>query len=238
MNQFNTAPELNGPENDLVILPVGSTEQHSRHLPVGTDTLLAQAWGDALGARLGAFVLPALPYSTCYEHKGVKGSVWMNADTFYRVLCDLCVNLKEQGFARIIIIKGHGGIFVMDPAVRHLNATYMPDMKVCLLDPFFDHIATHFFETKGEVHAGERETSLMLHLYPQWVKMENAVDFLPKVPRAYLQYGSVFHYSPDGVWGKPTQATAEKGRLYFEACLDECVRYVNEVFGVMGTRGY
>jgi len=221
---------------DLAIIPVGSLEQHSHHLPVSTDVILAQAYADNIGKQMGGFVLPCLPISTCYEHKGKKGSAWMGADIFFKMLCDIIINLKDQGFGRVVLVRGHGGIFVMDPVVRHLNAMYMPELRVCLLDPIID--ITGIFETMGEVHAGEKETSLMLHLRPDLVKMDKAVDFLPDVPRNYLQYGSVFQYSPEGVWGQPTKATAEKGRIYLEACTKENVKYIEKIFALMGDRAY
>jgi len=243
MTYEKTSPEI-AKMGDMAIIPVGSLEQHSHHLPVNTDILLAQAYGNRLGERLNAFVLPALPISTCYEHKGSRGSVWMKADTFYTMLCDIVLNLHEQGFNRIVVIKGHGGIFVMDPAIRHLNATYMPNLRVCQLEPSFPD-KDGIFETPrnvnlgiGEVHSGESETSLMLHLHPELVKMELAVDCLPQVPRSYLQYGSVFSYSPEGVWGNPTLATPEKGRRYFEYCVEESIKHVENVFAAMEGRGY
>ena len=236
MSATKTAPEINA-MGDIAIVPVGSLEQHSHHLPVNTDILQAQAFADCIGERLGAFVLPCLPISTCYEHKGTKGSVWMNADTFFAMLCDIILSLKDQGYSKVVVIKGHGGIFVMDPAIRHLNSLHMPGLQVCQLDPYFD-IGQDIFETTGEVHSGEMETSLMLYLHPDLVKMDRAVDFIPSVPRAFLQYGSVLSYSPAGVWGHPSRATKEKGRLYFEACLEESMRYVEQVFAVMEKRGY
>jgi len=186
---------------------------------------------------MGAFVLPCLPISTCFEHKGRRGSVWMQADTFFAMMCDIIINLKEQGFRRVVVIRGHGGIFVLDPIVRQLNARHMPELKVCLLDPYIGDPAG-IIETAGDTHAGETETSLMLHLRPDLVKMELAVDFIPEVPRPFLQYGSMLRYSPDGVWGRPTLATAEKGRSYFGAGLDEFEKYVARVFEVMGDRAY
>jgi len=147
------------------------------------------------------------------------------------MLTELILSLKNQGFTKIIVIKGHGGIFVMDPTIRHINATYGPDLCVCQLDPFFDDV-DGIFETKGEVHAGERETSVMLHLHPDMVQMEKAVDFLPDVPRAYLQYGPVLSYSPSGVWGNPTMATTEKGKRFFEFCLRKSFEHIDKVFSL------
>jgi len=235
MSHEKTAPEIQAME-DLAIVPIGSLEQHSHHLPVSTDAILAQSFADRIGEAMDAFVLPCLPISTCYEHKGAMGSVWMNADTFFAMLCDIVLNLKNQGYGRVVFVRGHGGIFVMDPVVRHLNSLYMPELRVCLLDPYFECMG--IFETTGEIHAGERETSLMLHLRPELVKMDRAVDFLPDVPRGYLQYGSVFRYSPEGVWGHPTLATAEKGRLYFDLCVNEGIKHVEKIFALMGTRAY
>ena len=222
---------------DLAVIPVGSLEQHSRHLPINTDVVIAQAFADCLGERLDAFVLPCLPISTCFEHKGKKGSVWMNADTFFAMMRDIILNLKDQGFRRIVIIRGHGGIFVMDPIVRQLNSRHMPELMICLLDPYYENIAD-IFETAGDIHAGEIETSLMLHLRPELVKQELAVDCIPDEPRPFMQYGSMFRYSPDGVWGRPTLATAEKGRRYFAACLDEGEKYINRIFAMTSGRPY
>jgi len=237
MSYEKTAGEI-AAMGDLAIVPVGSVEQHSRHLPVSTDIIIAQAYGDHIGARMGAFVLPCLPVSTAYEHKGAKGSVWMQADTFFRMLCDIVINLKEQGYRRVVIIKGHGGIFVMDPAVRHLNAGHMPDLKVCQLEPGCPDAYDRIFEGGYDLHAGECETSLLLHLRPELVKMDLAVDCVPDAPRPYLQYGSIFRYSPEGVWGTPTLATAEKGRLYFEAAAEAGIEYIEKIFGLMGSRRY
>ena len=236
MSYKKTSPEISA-MGDLAILPVGSLEQHSHHLPVCTDILIPQAYADKIGERMGAFVLPCLPISTCYEHKGTRGSVWMRADTFFTMLCDILLNLKDQGFTRIAVIKGHGGIFVMDPAIRHINSIHAPELRVCQWEPYSDTI-NHIFKTNNEIHSGEKETSLMLHLHPELVKMDRAVDFIPDVPRAFLQYGSVMRYSPDGVWGCPSFATKEKGRRYFEACLEEGIAYFEKIFSMMEGRAY
>ena len=222
---------------DMAIVPIGSLEQHSHHLPVNTDIIIPQAYGDKIGERMGAFVLPCLPISTCSEHKGKKGSVWMRAETFFTMLCDIILNLKDQGFKRIVVIRGHGGVFIMDPAIRQLNAQYMPELMICQFDSSIED-KWGIFETKGELHSGERETSLMLHLRPDLVKMERAVDFMPDVPRAYLQYGSMFRYSPEGVWGNPTLATKEKGQQYFEVCVEEHINYIKKIFGLMEGHTY
>ena len=237
MSYLKTIDEIKN-FSDTAIVPVGSLEQHGHHLPVSTDIIITQAYADKIGEALNAFVLPCLPISTAYEHKGKRGSVWMNADTFYKMLCDIVLNLKSQGFKKIVVIKGHGGIFVMDPAVRHLNSENNPELSVCMLDMGFPGALEGILETKADLHSGEYETSVMLYLRPELVKFELAVDHDPGVPRPYLQYGSIFHYCPDGVWGFATKATAEKGRRCFEINTAESVKYINKIFEMTEGRSY
>jgi creatinine amidohydrolase len=107
---------------------------------------------------------------------GKRGSVWMNPDTFYLMLTDICLCLKEQGFKRIGIIQTHGGIFVMTPLVRELNATNAPDLMVARVSTGDYSAACReagIVESKHEIHAGEKETSLMLYLRPElgiWIR--------------------------------------------------------------------
>jgi creatinine amidohydrolase len=232
-----SADEIDKLDN-IAVLPVGSLEQHGRHLPVNTDNILAQEFAGRIGARLDAFVLPCIPISTAYEHKGKKGSVWMSADTFYHMLLDIICNLKDQGFDRVVVIKGHGGIFVMDPLIRHINSVYSPELRVCMLNPYFPEALAGILESDCHIHADEMETSLMLYLRPELVKMELAVDFVPDVPQHYLQYGSIFNYSPGGVWGKPSLASAEKGRLCLEIGVEKSITFINDVFEMMENRKY
>jgi len=237
MSYLKTIDELKT-LSDIAVVPVGSLEQHGPHLPVSTDIIITQAFADALGEELNAYVLPCLPISTAYEHKGKRGSVWMNADTFYRMLCDIALNLKDQGFKKLAVIKGHGGIFVMDPAVRHLNASYNPELLVCMLEMNYPGALKNILISDADLHSGEYETSVMLHLRPELVRFERAVDCRPGVPRQYLQYGSIFNYCPDGVWGEATLATAEKGRQCFEIIAAENVKYARSVFAMMEGRAY
>jgi len=238
MSYLKTIDEI-GAMGDTAIVPVGSCEQHGHHLPVSTDVIIAQGFADAIGERISAFTLPCLPISTAYEHKGKKGSVWMNADTFYKMLVDIVCNLKDQGYRKVVVIKGHGGIFVMDPAIRHLNANYMPELSVCMLEPGnFSDPDDDILENKNELHSGESETSLMLYLRPELVKMELAVDHLPEAKRPYLQYGSMFKYCPDGVWGAATLATAEKGKQLFDNGVEGSITYIDMVFGMMEGKTY
>ena len=227
-------------DTDLAILPIGSIENHGPHLPVTTDWILADNLARGIAEKTGGFYIPALPISTNKEHRGKKGSVGMHSDIFYRMVFDICLDLKAQGFKRIIVIQGHGGIFVMNPIIRELNADHNPDLFVVKLDsmevcwPAFQ--SNGLLETPMGIHAEEAETSLMLHLHPELVDMSKAVDFYPEAPRPYLNYGGILRYCPDAVWGSATKGTAEKGKKMLEIAIEESVKYCNKIFEMMSKK--
>ena len=231
-----TADDIQKQDPKLAILPLASTEQHGPHLPVSTDWHIATALGQAVAEITGGFLVPALPLSTCREHMGKKGSVWMDPDVFYNMLMSILMSLKEQGFKQVCTLQCHGGIFIMTPIIRQINATQNPDFMLANIDVcnlFAAFAAEGIAETDTELHAGEIETSLMLHLAPETVKMDLAADFVPSLPRPYLNYGSVFRASPSGVWGEPTKATAEKGARMLKRGAQLAVEEMEKIFAFM-----
>ena len=227
-------------ETELAILPIGSIENHGPHLSVVTDWAIADALGRGIAEKTGGFYIPALPISTNKEHRGKRGSVGMHSDVFYRMVTDICLDLKAQGFKRIAIIQGHGGIFVLTPIVRELNADHNPDLLVAKLDTmetcWTAFQANGLLETPMGIHAEEAETSLMLHLHPELVNMSKAVDFYPKASRSYLNYGGILRYCPDAVWGSATKGTAEKGKKMLKIAIDAMVKEMNTVFEMMSKK--
>lgn len=234
-----TADEIMALDPELAILPVGSIEQHGPHLPVMTDWAIATELGRRVAEKMNAFLLPALPVSTCREQMGKKGSVWMEPVTFYQMMHDIILSLKTQGFKKVGILQCHGGIFIMTPLVRDLNAKYNPDLMVANVDPcnFWPVLYEEgVIETNTELHSGEVETSQMLAVAPETVYMERAVDFVPNVARSYLSYGSIFRASPSGVWGEPSKASVEKGERVFARSAELAVQALNEAFAYMSAK--
>jgi len=244
-----TVDEIGELDPELVIVPVGSVEQHGHHLPVSTDVIIAQAFADRIGEKLKAYVLPCIPISTCREHMGKRGSVWIEPDTFYHMMKDVVYSLKEQGYKKIVILQGHGGIFVLQPLIRTLNASLNPDIMVCKLDPgqfFLPFLgkppipgceASEILESVTTLHADEFETSVILYLHPELVHKDKIVDFVPKYPREYLNYGNIFRLSPDGVWGEPSKATAEKGEKILRTGCEMSLQYIDDIFKFMSEKG-
>ena len=215
MNTYDmTQPELEKQGTDTAILPFGSLEQHGAHLPLSTDCITTEAFANRMAEEMNAYQIPTIPISTCREHMGKIGSVWMNPDTFYHMVLDICHCLLEQGFKKVVIIQGHGGIFMLTPAVRQLNATLNPDLRVACVN-YYDYLDAYrqagIVQSEVCLHADELETSVVMYLRGELVHRDRIVDHTPDVARPYLNYGSIFRACPDGVWGTPSLATADKG---------------------------
>ena len=229
-----TADEISALDPELAIIPIGSIEQHGPHLPVMTDWAIATEVARRVAERMNAFLLPTFPISTCREHMGKKGSVWMAPTTFYQMMHDVIMSLSEQGFKRVGLIIAHGGVFIAGPLVRDLNAKFNPDLQVAFVTP--DSINVRSITETDGLHADESETSQMLAIAPETVHMERAVDCEPDVPRPYWNYGSIFRAAPDGVWGYPTKATAEKGERILDLSVETAISELTRAFDYMSNK--
>lgn len=227
----STREEIENSNVDTVVIPIGSVEQHGPHLPIGTDFMIAERIAAAVSERIGALLLPVLPISTCREHKGSKGSVWMNSDTFYHMLKDITECLRLQGFKKVVLLIAHGGVFISGPAVREINSDN-DDIKLIRVDivNFISSLQTEgILEFDSNLHACEYETSLMLFLNEKLVRKEKIKDYVPDVPREFLNYASILKFSKNGVWGKPSLANAQKGEQVFNLMVQWSVDYINKV---------
>ncbi len=217
LDMFTPQPELARSGARLALLPVGSLEQHSRHLPLGTDSIVAWRLSRRIGEALAAagvanYLLPPQPFATSLEHKGFKGTVTLRPPTLGLVIKDVVLCLYEHGFKYAAVLNFHGGNFVLKPTVREINYA-APGRKAIYLDAW-DIVPAA--EMKGifknvDLHAGEVETSVMLALAPELVGKKR-VDFIPALPPPALDMYSLKTLTPSGVWGIPSQAAAAKGR--------------------------
>lgn len=233
LDSTSTIYEIVSENPDLAILPLGSTEQHGPHLPLCTDTVIAGEISREIARRTGAYLLPTIPITTCYEHKGKKGSIWMRPSTFYQVIQDIALGLRDQGFSKLAVFLGHWGVFIAPPAIREINACFdgitvaiLPDNST--LNERFKRIV----EAPMEIHAGEIETSLMLYLRENLVRKDKieGADFVPDYPQSFLNYIPLTRLSKTGVWGEPSRASAEKGKKLFEAYVEGSIEFMNRVF--------
>ena len=147
--------------------------------------------------------------------------------TLAAAVMDIVRSLAASGIRQVVIVNGHGGNFTLEVAARELNLAH-PELTVLLPPMSLRSSGPPIFETAGmEVHAGESETSVMMAIDASLVG-DDRVDFIPSVGREFLDYAFVGAISPEGVWGKPSLATREKGQRAFDARVRTLVEYVRE----------
>jgi creatinine amidohydrolase len=216
---------------NVAVLPWGATEAHNRHLPHGTDVIEATALAEraaeiAHGSGARVVVLPTIPFGNNEQQLNQTATISFRTATAAAILDDVARSLAAQGIDRLVLINGHGGN-EFKPLIRDVQRAH--GMLVTLIN-FFQirpELLREIFVEPGD-HAGEMETSLILHLRPQWVEMSEAGngDRIPFAIEGLTQAGvwtprpwSAVH--PDTGAGNPRHSSAEKGRQYFEAISHE-----------------
>jgi creatinine amidohydrolase len=230
MTGRSTSAEVDRNRPPLAILPVGSFEQHGPHLPLWTDALIASEVAARAGERLGAMVLPTVPYGTSAEHRGLPGSVWLREETLAAVIQDLVLGCADSITPRVAVLSGLGGNWVLRPAVRAVNARHS-HVSVGLVPE-----RVMWGDLMGEdLHAGDVETSIVMHLDPGSVG-SLPDDHVPDVPREALDLLSMEQLTPDGVWGFPSKASAEAGAAAVEQMAARVHDYLATTFVDLATR--
>lgn len=220
LSSWNELTDVN-----VAFLPIGATEQHGYHLPISTDALIAEAIANELSKRFGpSYCVPVLPYSASFEHADFPGCISLRIHTLTAVVTDIVQSLKRSGISHVVIINGHGGNHLLRNIVQELNAE---DPRT-VWGPFPNrrhweeaYRAAGIRETiSRDMHAGEGETSLIMHLMPKAVKEDKRSDC--DVPnRPLLETVGMKPYTESGTIGFPTRATAEKGRLLLQSLTDQ-----------------
>ena len=227
----HTWTDIRDADTDLALLPVGSTEQHGPHAPLGVDMASAEAIAETAAERYAdehgedPVVAPAVPVGVAEEHRAFDGSLWVSEDTFRSYVADVCRSLAHHGFDRVVVVNGHGG---NTGALREVCARLTRDGD-CYAVPFtwFDVVALEF--ELG--HGGPTETSMMLHLAPELVRedrYEEAAagaghEFGVFVDDTNLAY-DFDEFSESGNLADPTPATAAEGERLLTSAADACVR--------------
>jgi creatinine amidohydrolase len=208
----NTSKEIRERLPTIALFGVGAVEQHSIHLPLGTDWLGVSDLTRRVAEALDAFLVPALPFSMSQCHGPMAGTVWLKPETLAAVVRDTVHSLAAQGFRQILIINGHGGNFSLEAEIRQINSQH-PELIVLLVPPYLPPQSSDsdVWEKGVGIHANESETSHQLYINAGHVKSER-VDYQPPVGREFLDYAFMGFISEWGVWGHPSYGTAEKAR--------------------------
>jgi creatinine amidohydrolase len=198
---------------DMAILPVGATEQHGPHLPLGVDTFSAVAVAEGASARTGIPVLPALAYGCSLGHSTKwAGTISLRPETLARLALEIAEWTAAAGFRRLLLLNGHVTNWApLRCGLENIRREY-PELRIALrsLWELSPAIHKHYHEDALNFHANCAETGLMLALRPELVDMSKAVD---EPDRAA---GHLFSYTMDkecvhGVVGTPSRARPEDG---------------------------
>jgi len=220
-----TWPELDGPPAVTLLIPVGSTEQHGPHLPLDTDTRVAEAVARGAAARLGehTLVAPAVGFGASGEHEMFAGTVSIGRDALCAVLVELGRS-AGRWVRRMVFVNGHGGnVEALRDAVELLRAEGRDARWFGCALP-----ADAGFVRDG--HAGRTETSLMLALAPETVRLDraapgNTVPLRELLPA--MRAAGVRAVSENGVLGDPAGASAAEGQRMLAALVEACLYFVS-----------
>lgn len=196
---------------DVLVVPLGSTEQHGPHLPISTDTDIAEALASRLAHdRSDVVVAPSVPYGASGEHAGFPGTLSIGHDALEVLLVEL-VRSAAASFAHVLLLNAHGG-----------NLPTLPQVVARLRDEGHD-VLLWSPSWRGDAHAGRTETSVQLALDPSRVgplreagATEGLTTLLPEMRR-----GGLRAVTGNGVLGDPTGATADEGEQLLAEATDD-----------------
>lgn len=235
-----TMPEF---ENGLkrsrtVLIPFGSVEEHGPHLPLSTDTIEAYEVAKKASLRIPLFVAPPLHYGNCRSTACHPGTISISTTSLKMLFKDIVRSLYSHGLRNFIALSGHAGgahCIALQEAGEELLAEFN-DCEVAVVTEFVlaRNEGRELIETPGDAHAGEIETSRILHSHPHLVKGSADREF-PSFPEGILVRDKR-RYWPGGVWGDPGKATAEKGALLEDLVVKKLVQMVHAMENIRHER--
>lgn len=203
---------------DMAILPVGATEQHGPHLPLGVDTISALAVAENASARTGIPVLPALAYGCSLGHSTKwPGTISLRPETLARLVVEIAEWLVAAGVRRLLLLNGHATNWApLRCGLENVRHEF-PALRIALRSLWELSPAIHaqYHADGRNFHANAAETSLMLAVRPDLVNMGKAVDEPDRSAGCFFSY-TVDQESVHGVVGSPSHASAEDGAALLE----------------------
>ena len=245
--QHYTWPELGevAKTQPVVVLPIGSVEDHGRHLPLDTDNFIIWSICEEAARRAPGemLLLPQIPFGFETHHMDFPGTIDIRMEHLLHFVLDVTKSVAHHGFRNILIADGHGSNMPILDLVSRRTILETEAMCGCFIWPSLaPDVINRVRESEvpgGMAHACELETSVYLYLDRQRVQMDQAVkeiglpasrfiwmDLMKGSPVLYMDHWTRF--SRSGVVGDPTVATVEKGKQIFEAVVEALVALVRE----------
>ena len=213
----------------IALLPVGALEQHGPHLPLVTDTVLAEGIARRIAERSGGFLLPSITFGEAWSAEGWAGTISVSAETLAASVTDIGRGLARGGFAGLVTVNGHFGNRAPIALATERLAGVFPVLNLDY--PGLEEAAAAFCTSlpagPGFYHADEVETSMMLALAPTKVRMDLAVAEYPTFPADFgtrpIQLST---FNSSGVFGDPRGATAATGEKIIAQIVDKSVELI------------
>lgn len=234
--------------NGVIILPIGSTEQHGNHLPVGTDALVAQALADDASEETGVLAAPALELGWAPHHLALPGTISIEAEHLIDVVYDMVKSLALHDFQHFVIINGHRIVNIPWMQIAAERCKRELEIGAYIFDPAYaSKTQVEELNFEGVGHAEDIETSHMLHCYPDLVDMEKAEDFQPEEKEYYYVDPSreedTLCYVPStkesvaeradiaggGASGTPSKSSEAKGEKYHQHLVNMLVEILTSL---------
>lgn len=230
---------------DMVIIPVGSLEQHGAHAPLSTDTMIPQEIARRVAVARNAFVAPAMSYGLSAAHEGFSGLAHVAARTFLALAEDLCLSFAGAGFRKIVFINGHytntGPLTMACYGVSKKLPEGTQAYQITYWEALPQDQLEDYLSLKVGLHANIGETSAVMAIDPSLVDLDKARDFWPNFPdfgaspspalTAYFetQVGANFQALPFGTWGEPSKSSVEKGEEFLDQIEEAVLRLIEEI---------
>jgi len=248
-NNWQEAKELIKASKGVAIIPVGSTEQHGLHLPVGTDTYVAMTLAEDAAQRTNALIVPPLWFGWSPHHMVLPGTITIRPEILVEYLFDVIQSMEAHGIKKFVLLNGHRIVNIIWMQLAAEKAQRELGVEVVIFDPAYmskDIVKELGFGPVG--HGEEIESSHMLYRYEEFVQMDKAIDNPIKGTDLYSVDPGYPHdtlcYVPSsidvarkhakesgGVTGEPSKATKESGKVYHEHLIKNLVKVIKDLQG-------
>lgn len=213
----------------IAVLPVGSFEQHGDYLPLITDTIVACAIAGEVAAAYNLMLLPPITISCSHEHSAWPGTVSISAKTLHQVVNDIAESAARNGADRLLIVNGHGGNYVLSNIVQEANVA-VPRMALFPMRDDWEHarrVAGMETTNHDDMHGGELEVSILLHVDGARVNDRVREQDHDAPNRPLLLVEGMRRYTESGIIGRPSLASAEKGKAVLAALAEAAAAHLH-----------
>jgi creatinine amidohydrolase len=217
-------------ETNVAIMVTGAVEAHGTHLPLGTDCILPEYLAEAVAAKTKALVLPSIPFGDSWSFNPFMGTISIDPHALVEYYISVMKGVFKNGITYLIVLNGHGGNSShIQTAAK--EATKSGERVVVLVNWWVD-LAVEAREIALETpegHAAEDETSEVLHVAPHLVDLEKATSARVKTKYRIIAAQYRKELLPEAMYGEPSKATPEKGKLIMEQAEEDLVALIERL---------